>query len=55
MKQYQNEREFLEDYDASQYDLLSLTTDILVFSIADGLITNYRKLPDKLFSVLLVC
>lgn len=54
MKQYQNEREFIEDYDASQYDLLSLTTDILVFSIADGLITNYRKLPDKLFSVLLV-
>ncbi|MEA5026232.1 MAG: NUDIX domain-containing protein [Erysipelotrichaceae bacterium] len=53
-KQYRNEAEFLKDYDASQYEKLSLTTDILVFSVAKGTMDNYRKLPDKHFSVLLV-
>ena len=54
MKQYKSEEEFLRDYDPSKFDLLSLTTDILIFSVSDGLQENYRKLNKKHFSVLLV-
>lgn len=53
-KEYATEEEFLKDYDPSQFDRLSLTTDILIFSVADGLQENYRKLNKKYFSVLLV-
>lgn len=54
MKEYRSEEEFLRDYDPSQFDRLSLTTDILVFSVSDGPQDNYRKLSKKYFSVLLV-
>jgi len=54
MKEYKNEEEFLKDYDPNQFDRLSLTTDILVFSVSDGEQDNYRKLSKKYFSVLLV-
>ena len=54
MQEYKNEEEFLRDYDPNQFDRLSLTTDILVFSVSDGEQDNYRKLSKKYFSVLLV-
>lgn len=54
MKKYKTEEEFLHDYDPSQFDRLSLTTDILIFSVSDGLQENYRKLNKKYFSILLV-
>lgn len=44
----------MKDYDANLYDLLSVTTDILVFSVSDIEVDSYRKLPEKAFSVLLV-
>lgn len=53
-KEYQNEKAFLADYHEDQFKKLSLTTDILVFSVADSLNDNYRRLPEKHFSVLLV-
>lgn len=53
-KIYQNEEAFLADYNEDQFQKLSLTTDILVFSVADSLNDNYRRLPEKHFSVLLV-
>ena len=53
-KKYNNEEEFLKDYDPSQFDLLSLTTDILILSVSDYKSNNYRKLSEKKFSVLLV-
>lgn len=53
-KKYNSEEEFLKDYDPSQFDLLSLTTDILIFSVSDYKSNNYRKLSEKKFSVLLV-
>jgi len=53
-KKYNSEEEFLKDYDPSKFDRLSLTTDILIFSISDDIQDNYRKLNDKYFSVLLV-
>ena len=53
-KEYKSEEEFLKDYDPSKFDRLSLTTDVLVFSVSDEHQNNYRKLSKKYFSVLLV-
>ena len=53
-KEYKTEEEFLRDYDPSEFDLLSVTTDILILSISDSVTNNYRKLSNKHFSVLLV-
>lgn len=53
-KEYKSEAEFLKDYDSSQYEKLSITTDILLFSVSDGIKENYRKLNEKHFSILLV-
>lgn len=54
MKEYKTEEEFLRDYDPTQFDPFSLTSDILIFSVSDGLQENYRKLNKKYFSILLV-
>lgn len=54
MKQYKSEEEFLKNYDSSKFEKLSMTTDILIFSVADELQENYRKLNKKYFSILLV-
>lgn len=51
---YKTEEEFLKAYDPNQFERLSLTTDILIFSVSDGVQENYRKLNEKYFSVLLV-
>ena len=49
-KVYKSEEEFLKDYDSSKFEKLSLTTDILIFSISDEATNNYRKLSKKHFS-----
>lgn len=54
MKIYNSEEEFLKNYNANKYEKLSITTDILIFSVSDGKTDNYRKLNKKYFSVLLV-
>ena len=53
-KIYQTEEEFLKDYDASLYEKLSITADDIIFSIATKEQKNYRKLDQKVFSVLLI-
>ena len=53
-KEYKTEEEFLKDYDSSQYEKLSATVDVLIFSVASTKQDNYRKLNNKHFSVLLV-
>lgn len=53
-KFYSSEEEFLKNYDSSQFEKLSMTADTLIFSVADEEVGNYRKLPEKKFSVLLV-
>lgn len=53
-KIYNSEEEFLKDYDPNKFERLSMTTDILIFSVSDGKNDNYRKLNKKYFSVLLV-
>lgn len=52
--EYKSEEEFLKNYDSSKFEKLSMTSDILIFSVADGIKKNYRKLNEKYFSVLLV-
>lgn len=54
VKEYKSEQEFLKDYDSSIFEKLSITTDILILSVADGDQENYRKLNEKYYSVLLV-
>lgn len=53
-KEYKNEEEFLKDYDSNQFEKLSMTTDILIFSVSDEPQSNYRKTNRKYMSVLLV-
>ncbi|MCI8588851.1 MAG: NUDIX hydrolase [Bacilli bacterium] len=53
-KEYQSEEEFLNDYDSSQFEKLSITADMAIFSVSSENTGNYRKLSKKKFSVLLV-
>lgn len=50
---YNSEAEFLQSYDSSQYEKLSMTADILVFSVSDEESSNYRKTSKKKMSILL--
>lgn len=52
--EYKSEEDFLKHYDSSKYDKPSVTSDIILFSVSDGNQSNYRKLKQKYFSVLLV-
>ena len=48
------EKEFLKNYDSSQFEKLSITSDIVIFSVSDTPTDNYRKLNTKDFSILLI-
>ena len=52
--EYKSESEFLAYYDKNAYEKLSMTTDIVIFSVSNKKSDNYRKLNKKYFSVLLV-
>lgn len=51
---YKSEEEFLKAYNPEDFDRLSVTTDILVFSVSDISQDNYRKTNEKVLSILLV-
>ena len=51
--EYKTEQEFLDAYDSSVFEKLSMTTDILILSISDEEQANYRKTTKKHMSVLL--
>lgn len=51
---YKSEEEFLALYDSSQFEKLSMTTDILIVSVSDEEQSNYRKTSKKKMSILLV-
>jgi len=53
-KIYNSEEEFLSDYDSSKFEKLSMTTDILIFSVSNEEVDNYRKTDKKKMSILLV-
>ncbi|GAA4848808.1 NUDIX domain-containing protein [Paenibacillus vulneris] len=48
------EQEFLQHYDASQYERPSVTVDMLIFTVMDKDQINYRKLPEKSLQLLLI-
>ena len=52
--EYKTEEEFLKAYDPNAFEKLSVTSDILIFSVSNKVQENYRKLSTKHFSVLLV-
>lgn len=54
MKEYENEEDFLKDYNPKDYPSIACTTDVLVFGISSLDSSNYKKLDDKKMSVLLV-
>ncbi len=51
---YNSEEEFLKNYDDSKYEKPSVTSDILLFSVANGPKDDYKRLNKKYFSILLV-
>ena len=53
-KVYNSEEEFLKDYNKNDFDLLSITTDILIFSVSNEEEENYRKTDKKKMSILMV-
>jgi len=52
--EFKTEEEFLKAYNPDEFKRLSLTTDILIFSVSSEEEENYRKLSKKYFSILLV-
>ncbi len=51
---YNSEEEFLKAYNKDEYERLSITADIVIFSVSNGKKENYRRLNEKFFSILLV-
>lgn len=51
---YESDEEFLKSYSSDDYEKMSITTDITLFGISDIVDDNYRKKPNKSFSILLV-
>lgn len=48
------EKDFLKHYRQEDYERPSVAVDMTVFSVRNILAENYRKLPEKVFSVLLI-
>ena len=53
-KIYNSEEEFLKDYNPDEFEKLSMTADILIFSVSNEEVDNYRKTDKKKMSILLV-
>jgi len=53
-KQGLSEEQFLATYDASKYERPSLTVDMLIFTVIEEQVKNYRKLPEKVLKLLLI-
>lgn len=54
MEKYNSDKEFLENYDVTKFDRLSMTSDILLVSVSNQDSINYRKTSKKMISILLV-
>lgn len=54
MNEYKSEEEFLENYDSSEFEKLSMTSDILIVSVSSKDTSNYRKTDKKMMSILLI-
>lgn len=49
-----SEEDFLKQYDANIYNRLSVSVDMLIFTVDNKCEKNYRKLPEKVLKVLMV-
>lgn len=49
-----SDSEFFKSYKSSDYEKVSVTSDIVLFSVSDIEKSDYRKVDEKVFSVLLV-
>ncbi|MDE7161563.1 MAG: NUDIX domain-containing protein, partial [Anaeroplasmataceae bacterium] len=54
IKEYTSDEEFLKNYNSDDYEKMSITTDITLFSVSDQETLNYRRKSEKCFSILLV-
>ena len=54
MFEYKSEEEFLKNYDSSEFEKLSMTSDILIVSVSSKDTSNYRKTDKKMMSILLI-
>lgn len=54
MKEFTSEEEFLKAYNPSEFERLSVTTDVVIFSVSSEESENYRKTDKKNMSILLV-
>lgn len=48
------EQQFLASYDPDKYRRPSVTVDMLIFTVRDGIRRNWRRLPEKTLQLLLV-
>ncbi len=53
-KKGQTEAEFLAAYKPGDYERPSVTVDMLIFTVAETETGNYRKLPEKSLSILMI-
>jgi ADP-ribose pyrophosphatase YjhB (NUDIX family) len=53
-KQGISEEQFLAEYDAGKYERPSVTVDMLIFTVIEEEMENYRKLPEKGLKLLLI-
>jgi len=53
-KQGLTEEQFLATYDASKYERPSVTVDMLIFTVTAEEKKSYRKLPEKVFKLLMI-
>lgn len=53
-KKGQTEAEFLAAYEPGDYERPSVTVDMLIFTVEEAKTENYRKLPEKKLSILLI-
>ena len=51
---FNSEEEFLKNYNPNNYERLSMTVDLVIFSVSNQESSNYRKTSKKMMSVLLV-
>lgn len=54
IKKYTSDEEFLKNYRSDDYEKMSITTDITLYSVSDQKESNYRRKSEKCFSILLV-
>ncbi len=53
-KQGMNEVDFLKAYTPGDYERPSVTVDMVIFTVAEEETKNYRKLPEKTLSILMI-